>query len=104
MAAQFSLPSILWLHPLRDTLASLPGLRAGARGQLLGDDLLEKIGSGGTEGEWTYVDALPGQGGVAPGIKSWTRLARRLDPRGELLRRHRAHVEMHVGETVATIM
>src|SRR5882757_3456351 len=80
------------------------GLRAGSRRQLLRDDLPEQRGVGCTEGERAGVHALPGEFGIARGIESRTRLARVLDPGVELLRRHRAHLEMHARETIAAIV
>src|SRR5712671_6868632 len=104
MAAQVSLPSMLVLRPRGYARVGSPGLWARSRRQFLCDDLLEQLGIGCTEGERTCVHARPGQGRVAPGIEGWTGVARALDPGGELLRRHRVHVEMHVRETIAAIV
>src|SRR2546423_3336770 len=79
-------------------------LRAQSRRQFLCDDLLEQFGSDCTECEWACIHALPGELSIARGIERWTRVARTLDPGGELLRRDRMHVEMHVRETIAAIM
>src|SRR4051812_11526056 len=80
------------------------GLRAGSRRQLLCDDLLEQRRIGCTEGGWPGVHALLGKLGIARGIESRARLARLLDPGVELIRWHRAHLEMHAGETIAAIV
>src|SRR5713226_499110 len=97
-------PTCSVLRPWRDARMRPAGSRAGSGRQLLCDDLLEQRGVGCTEGERAGVHALPGQRGVARGIESWARVARVLDPGGELLRRHRPHVEMHVREAVAAIV
>jgi hypothetical protein len=81
-----------------------PGPRARSRRQFLCDDLLEQLGIGRSECERTGTYALPGQGSVSRRIKGWAGVARGLDPAGELLRRQREHVEMHVRETIATIV
>ncbi len=81
-----------------------PGPRARSRRQFLRDDLLKQPGIGRTEGERLDIHALPGEGSVAPRVEGWASLARGLDPGGELLRWHREHVEMHVRETIATIV
>src|SRR5882672_10011964 len=95
MAAQVSLP-MLWLRSWRYGSVGSAGLWARSRGQFLGDDLLEKRRVGVTVGERVVVNALPGQVLVATGIEGWPALARGGDPRGELLCRHCAHIEMHV--------
>src|SRR5271169_866385 len=125
MAAQLSLPNILMLHPLGDVVdrdelggsyvmshckqgriarVGQKGLRARSGRQLLRDDLVEQFRLDRTEGERTYVHALLGQGSVASGIESWGGVARDTNPSGKPFRRHRLHIEMHVRETIATIM
>src|SRR5260370_31298034 len=92
------------LRPRRHARLRPAGLRAGSRRQLLCDDLLEQRGVGCAEGERAGVHALLGEFGIARGIERGTRLARVLDPSVELLRRHRADLEMHTRETIAAIM
>src|SRR5271166_5755930 len=76
-------------------------LRAGSGRQLQCDDLLEHPGFNRAEGEWTPFDALPREGDVACGVEGRAGVARGCYPAGELVRRLRLHVEMHVRETIA---
>src|ERR1700674_5213619 len=108
MAAQVSLPNILVLLRRTDARVDEPdtrveqvGLWAGPRRQLLCGDLLEQPGINGAEGEWTPFDALPGEGGVACGVEGRAGVTDSLNPGGELVRRRRLHVEMHVREAIA---
>src|ERR1700692_2249932 len=125
MAAQLSLPNMLVLHALggvvdRDELGGScamshckqgriaqvgqHGLRARSGWQLLGDDLVEQLRLDRTECERTYFHALLSQGSVASGMQSWAGVARDTNPSGKPFRRHRLHVEMHVRETIATVV
>src|SRR5258708_29526268 len=104
MAAQLSLPNMLRLRPWGYARIRVAGLWAGPGREFLRDDLLEKLGIGRAESEGICVDALLGKSRIALGIEDRTRIARALDPGGELLRRHRLDVEMHFRETIATVV
>ena len=81
-----------------------PGMRAGSRRQLLRDDLLEQLRFDFTVCERTYVRALLRQRCVAFIIQRWTAIACGPNPGSEPICRYRLHVEMHVRETIATVV
>src|ERR1700732_5352592 len=98
------LPSMSVLRPRGNARIGPAGLRARSRRQFLRDDLLKKSRSCRSEGKRRDVLALLGQGIVSFRVEGWARVARCFDPAFERVRWQCQHVEMHIRETIATIV
>src|SRR5579863_3230205 len=100
MAPQVSLPNMSIPRPCAGAGVGL-GERTWPRRQRLIEDLPEQSVSDGAESERRRHDALLGELDIAFRRQLRSRGARLREPGGEVLRRLRHHLEMHVGESVA---